>query len=163
MKTKNLFLLAATLFAISFTSCSNDLIEEATIDTEIQTKSGEEWDYNSNFQFDGIPDYIGGPLVYIDGLDFFRTEIRHKDYETLMEIEPDIYGYYENENENLKEPNDRDIELGITCNLNYVSQSHTGFELRNIPDGGILIIHTVSKHKNGSVYDRYIKVSLENR
>lgn len=162
MKTKNLLVLAATMFAISFTSCNNDIIEETPVKTELQTKSGEEGAYNSTFQHDGIPDYIGGPLVYIDGLDFFRTEIRHKDYETLMEIEPNIFGYYQNEDEDLTVPNDKDIELGITCNLNYVSQFHTGFELRNIPDGGILIIHTASKHKNGGVYDRYIKVALSN-
>lgn len=93
MKTKSLLVLAATMFAVSFTSCNNDIIEETPVETELQTKSGEEGAYNTFFPSDPV-DYVSLPLVYVDGLDFYRAEIRFNDYEVPDKVNPEIHGYY---------------------------------------------------------------------
>lgn len=162
MKTKNLLVLAATMFAISFTSCNNDIIEETPVKTELQTKSGEEGAYDSFFPSTPV-DYVSLPLVYVDGLNFYRAEIRFNDYEVPDKVDPEIHGYYATREEMvIGEKNHVYDELGITCVTNYVSNHTIAYELRNIPESGYLVIHTISHHKNGGVYDRYIEVALSN-
>ena len=85
MKTKSLLVLAATMFAASFTSCNNDIIEKTPNKTEIITKSSIEGAYNSNFMNDGIPDYIAEPLVDLGS--FYKAEVICKDFETLADID----------------------------------------------------------------------------
>lgn len=162
MKTKSLFVLAATMFAVSFTSCNNDVIEKTPVETDLQTKSGEEGAYNTFFPDDPV-DYVSLPLVYVDGLDFHRAEVRFNDYEVPDKVVPDIHGYYVTKEEMaIGERNDFAYLNGITCTTEYVERNTISYELRNIPDRGYLVIHTISHHKNGNVYDRYIEVSLSN-
>lgn len=159
MSMKNFLALAAAMFAVTFSSCSDDLIEKTPVTTNIETKSGIEGAYNSTFMDDGIPDYIADPLVDIGP--FHRAEIRFKNYETLAGIEPDVFGYYK-WNEDLRIPNDIDQELGITCSVNYINETRLGLEIKNKPEnGGTLIVHTVAFNKqDGHAYDRYIKVEF---
>ena len=161
MKTKSLLVLAATMFAASFTSCNNDIIEKTPNKTEIITKSSIEGAYNSNFMNDGIPDYIAEPLVDLGS--FYKAEVICKDFETLSDIEPEIHGYYA-WNEDMREGNDKAQKLGITCRVYFTMSTRIGLQLQNIDDNqGILIIHTVARNKyDGHMYDRYIKVSLSN-
>lgn len=162
MNAKSLFILAATLFAVSFTSCSNDIIEETPTDTKLQTKSGEEGAYNTFFPDDPV-DYVSLPLQYIDGPNFYRAEIRFNDYEVPDSVDPEIHGYYATREEMaIGEKNDEHKKFGLTCVTNYVSNHTIAYELRNIPDRGYLVVHTASHHKNGSPYDRYIEIPLSN-
>ncbi len=163
MNTKSLFILVATLFATSFTSCSNDLIEEtAAIDTEIQTKAGEEGAYNSFFPHAPV-DYVSYPLVYMDGFDYYKAEVRFNDYEVPDSVNPEIHGYYATRAEmEIGKKNDNHREFGLTCVTGYVINNSITYEIRNIPDRGYLVIHTVAHHKNGHPYDRYIEVPLSN-
>ena len=162
MNTKSLLVLVATMFATSFTSCSNDLIEQTPDETKIQTKSGEDGAYNTFFPNDPV-DYVSLPLVYVDGLDFHRAEIRFNDYEVPDKVDPDIHGYYSTREEmSIGERNETYVQFGITCITEYVEHNKISYKLKNIPNGGYLVIHTFSHHKNGNVYDRYIEVPLSN-
>lgn len=161
MNMKNFLALAAAMFAVTFSSCSNDLIEKAPVTTNIETKSSIEGAYNSTFINDGIPDYISKPLEYVYGLDFYRAEIRFNNYEIPFGGLPAIHGYYASENEDMREGNNEFEKFGLTCVENYVNQFTWALELRNIPESGILIVHTASRHNDGNVYDRYIKISFD--
>lgn len=162
MSMKNFLALAAAMFAVTFSSCSDDLIEKAPVTTNIETKSGEEGAYDSFFPYDPV-DYVSAPLVYVDGLNFYRAEIRFNDYEVPDNCIPEIHGYYPNrEALAIGEKNHEYEKFGITCVTNYVSNHTIAYELRDIPDSGYLVIHTIAHHNNGKVYDRYIEVSLGN-
>lgn len=162
MSMKNFLALAAAMFAVTFSSCSNDLIEKAPVTTNIETKSGEEGAYNTFFPDDPV-DYVSAPLVYVDGVDFYRAEIRFNDYEVPDKVIPDIHGYYASKEElAIGERNSDYEQFGITCVTEYVEYNKISYKLKNIPDGGYLVIHTFSHHKNGSVYDRYIEIPLGN-
>lgn len=160
MNKKSFLSLAIAMLIVTITSCSNELVENRSAETNIMTKSIADGASNSNFPFDGIPDYIAQPLIDVDGLDFYRTEISFNDYEVPESVDPEIHGYYISENDDMREKNFEHEKFGFTCVTNYVSNHTIAYELRKIPTCGFVIIHTVSHHNNGNVYDRYIKVAF---
>ena len=54
------------------------------------------------------------------------------------------------------------VFLRNTKIINILEHNKISYKLKNIPNGGYLVIHTFSHHKNGNVYDRYIEVPLSN-